>query len=158
VVVEHRWPFSGEIAMNRQLSRAFIAGFLLLHALCGYGQAEETRSCEPVQSLLARGTAPEDVVRAVVDTGMTLGEATVFAMVCGGEANRVAIATAGVSLAGNLAQAKSVANSVLATAGETGPVAGAVDAALQDYVKNMPQPSVYEDQYTPHGGGASPAT
>ena len=144
--------------MTRQLSGAIIASFVLLQALSGYGQVEDPRSCEPVLSSLAQRASPEDVVSAVVDMGMTLGEATVFAMVCGGEANRVAIATAGVGLAGNLAQAKSVANSVLATAGETGPVASAVEVALQDYVENMPQPSVYEDEYTPHGGGASPAT
>jgi len=121
-------------------------------------QPGEKPSCEKVQGLLKNGSPAADVVRATMDSTMTLAEATVFAMVCGGEENRVAIATAGIESAGNLAQAQSVANAVLATAGQTGAVADAVNGAMKVYAEGMPQPYVHEDKYTPYGGGVSPST
>jgi hypothetical protein len=50
-----------------------------------------------------------------------------------------------------------VSNAVLATAGQTGPVAEAARAALAEYARHMPQPDVYKDEFTPTGGGVSPA-
>ena len=44
-----------------------------------------------------------------------------------------------------------------AAAGETGPVADAVRVALDEYARHMDQPSVYEDEYSPGGGGISPS-
>ena len=106
---------------------------------------------------LVNNSSPEAVIDAVMNTGKTLPEATVYAMVAGGEANRVALATAGVGMSGNLAQAREVANAVMAAAGETGPVADAVRVALDEYARHMDQPSVYEDEYSPGGGGISPS-
>ena len=125
--------------------------------LAANAQADETPSCEKVQAMLKGGNSVGDVVRATMGEGMTLVEATVFAMVCGGEDNRVAIATAGIEAAGNLAQAQAVANAGLATAGQTGAVASAVNRAMKEYAEHMPQPSVHEDDFTPTGGGVSPA-
>jgi hypothetical protein len=90
---------------------------------------------------------------------MSLAEATVYAMECGGDEHREAIATAGIEAAENLAQAQSVADAVLASAGQIRAVVAGVHAALQEYVRAMPQPDVYEDKYTPTGGdgAVSPA-
>jgi hypothetical protein len=145
--------------MKPSLRALFLFGLLAYIPLAAVAQDEGERSCDAVLSLLAGGSSAGDVVRATVATGMSLAEATVYAMECGGDENREAIATAGIEAAGNFAQAQSVADAVLASAGQTGSVAEAVSAALQDYIKHMPQPDVYQDKYTPTGGdgAVSPA-
>lgn len=120
--------------------------------------AVEQRSCSCLSSMLEDGGSAEAVVRANIDAGMDLSEATVFAMGCGGEDNRVAIAVAGVRLASSLAQAQTVANSVLATVGQTGEVADAVREAVRMVARDLPQPGVYVDEYTPTGTDVSPAS
>ena len=144
--------------MKNTVLKLCLASLLLLVPLWGSAETEAKQSCEQVQSMLKEGAPAADVVRATMETGMTLAEATVFAMVCGGETSRVAIATAGVEAAGNLAQAQSVASAVLATAGQTGAVADAINIAMKAYARSMPQPNVHEDNYTPYGSGISPAT
>ena len=144
--------------MKIALRNLCLASLLALALLAAIAQSDEMPSCEKVQVLLNNGSSATDVVRATMDKTMTLAEATVYAMVCGGEENRVAIATAGIESAGNLAQAQSVANAVLATAGQTGAVANAVNGAMKVYAEHMPQPYVHEDKYTPYGGGVSPST
>jgi hypothetical protein len=119
-------------------------------------QVEVDPAFDTVKELVG-SSSPETVINAVMNTGKTLPEATVYAMVAGGEANRVVLATAGVGMAGNLAQAREVGNAVMAAAGETGPVADAVRVALDEYARHMDQPSVYEDEYSPGGGGISPS-
>lgn len=146
--------------MKNALLQWYLAGWLAVMPVVASAQtvATDKQSCDRVRYLLDVGSPAGAVVRDTVAAGMTLAEATVFAMVCGGEENRVAIATAGVELAGNLAQAQSVATAVKATAGQTGAVAVAVDKAMLEYARLMPQPNVHQDEYTPTGGGVSPAT
>ncbi len=120
--------------------------------------AEEAPPCEQLVAQLDGGAPPGDAVRATMETGFTLSEAAVYTLVCGGEPYRVDVATASVMLSGNMAQAQSVASALLRTAGQTGPVAVAVDHALTEYARGIPQPGVHQDVYTPHGGGVSPAS
>ncbi len=135
-----------------------IAGLLLFPAIAlSQTITEDAAAYQAVQSMLADGSSPSAVVDSMVARGMTLSEATVFAMVSGGEQHRVAIASAGVAAADTLAEARTVANAVVATSGESGPVAVAVREALNRYADSMPAPSVYEDDYTPTGAGVSPA-
>jgi hypothetical protein len=135
----------------------FLASLLALMPLAA-SALENEAAYNDVISSLDGGATPGDIIRALVnDYDMTLAEATVFAMVSGGQANRVAFATAGIESAGNLAQAQSVAYAVKAAAGDTGAVATAVDQAIAKYAELMPQPSVYEDEYSPTGGAISPA-
>jgi hypothetical protein len=144
--------------MKNTFLTVFFASLLALLPL-GANAVENQAAYDEVISSLAASTAPADIISSLVNNhGMTLTAATVFAMVSGGQDNRVAFATAGIGLAGNLAQAQSVANGVKATAGQSGVVADAVDAALEQYVRTMPQPNVYEDDYSPAGGGVSPAS
>jgi hypothetical protein len=143
--------------MQNTLLRVFLASLLALVPGIASAQEVEEASCDKVRAWLAADSSADEVVQAVVATGITLAEATVFAMVCGGEENRVAIASAGVASAGNLAQAQFVADAVMAAAGQTGAVADAVRAAVKTYAENMPQPEVYQDNYTPRGGSVSPA-
>jgi hypothetical protein len=143
--------------MKNAFFTVFFASLLALLPL-GANAVESQAAYDEVISSLAASTAPADIISSLVNNhGMTLTAATVFAMVSGGQDNRVAFATAGIGLAGNLAQAQSVANGVKATAGQSGVVADAVDAAMEQYVRTMPQPNVYEDDYSPAGGGVSPA-
>lgn len=153
--------------MPNTLLRICLAGLLALGAAIASAQdtgaptsisEDEQESCTKIRNDLLAGSSPDQVVRATVTAGKTLAEATVFAMVCGGEDYRAAVAAAGVAAAGNLAQAQFVATAVMAAAGQTGPVADAVRAEVETYARNMPQPQVHEDRYTPYGGGVSPAT
>jgi hypothetical protein len=123
-------------------------------------QVEASSPCENVRGMLGDGRSAGDVIRTIMETGMSLADATVYAMNCVGEENPQAIATAGIEEADNLAQAHVVAEAVLAVTGQTGPVADAVQVALQEYARHMPQPDVYRDEYTPTGGtgAVSPAS
>lgn len=143
---------------SSMLVLSFFAGLLLLPAIAhSQTLTEDAAAYQAVQNMLADGSSPSGVVDAMVSRGMTLSEATVFAMVSGGEQHRVAIATAGVAAADTLAEARTVADAVVATSGQSGPVAIAVREALHRYADSMPAPSVYEDDYTPTGTGVSPA-
>jgi hypothetical protein len=143
--------------MRCAILNVFLASLLALMPLAASALENEAAYNDVVTSLEG-GTTAGDIIRALVkDYDMTLAEATVFAMVAGGQANRVAFATAGIESAGNLAQAQSVANAVKAAAGDTGAVATAVDQAIAKYAELMPQPNVYEDEYSPTGGAISPA-
>jgi len=141
--------------MKNPLLTLCLSGLLAGMPLAAGAQVPVQASCDTVKNSLSGGSSAGDVVRATVETGMGLAEATVFAMVCVGDQNPEAIATAGIAAAGNLAQAQSVANAVLASAGQTGTVADAVRAAMQDYVRHMPQPDVYQDKYAPTGGDST---
>jgi hypothetical protein len=118
----------------------------------------EQRSCACLLRMLEDDASAEALVRATVATGLGLAEATVFALECGGENNQVAIAVAGVMLAGSLAQAQSVANAVLAIVSQSGEVADAVREAVGLVARELPRPGVYVDEYTPTGTDVSPAS
>ena len=70
----------------------------------------------------------------------------------------VDVAVASVAMSGNMAQAEAVANSLVRTAGEGSPVAAAAYSTLRGLLENLPQPSIHQDSYTPHGGSVSPST
>lgn len=148
--------------MKKMVLSFAMAGVLGLQSILGTAQESAridfSEAHNTVQSMLAAGSSGRAVVDATMASGMSLSEATVFAMVSGGESHRVNIAEAGISAAGNTAQALTVADAVLATAGETGPVADAVREVLQRDTALMERPSVYEDDYTPTGAGVSPST
>lgn len=145
--------------MKNRLFNSLLTVVLTLLPAWASAQSEEDESCDEVEQMLEAGNSPAEVIAATVDSGMTVTEATVFAMVCGGESNRVVIATAGVGLAGSLPEARSVVVAVVATAGETSPEAAAVRQAYKAYEKTARQPEGYKTDYTPHGGGAvSPAS
>jgi hypothetical protein len=126
---------------------------LTILPLSASGQ-ESSEAYNEVKSSLAAGVSHEDIIRTLMaGHDMGLSEATVFALVSGGEANRVAFSTAGIDLATSLAQAQGVATAIKATAGETGAVAAAVDIAMDEFIRTMPQPDVYENKYSPMGSG-----
>lgn len=133
---------------------------VLLGALFGvHGVAfAQQPSCEELQAILDDIAPASEAVKMTMASGLTLSEAAVYTLVCGGEVHRVEVATDSIMMSGNLAQAQSVASALVRTAGETGPVAVAVDQALREYARTVPQPGVHQDSYTPHGGGVSPAS
>jgi hypothetical protein len=144
-----------EVVMKNSLLTLCLSVFLVGIPFAAGAQEAEQASCDTVKNVLSSGGSAGDAVRATMETGMSLAEATVYAMVCVGDQTPEAIATAGIEAAGNLAQAQSVANAVLASAGQTGAVADAVRAAMQEYVRHMPQPAVYQDKYSPTGGDST---
>ena len=136
-----------------------LAGVFAVLPLTAVAVVEGDESCERVERLLQAGISAKGVVAEVVDGGMTLTEATVFAMACAGQDNRIAIATAGVALAGSLSEAQAVVTGVVAAAGETSQEAAAVREAFNTYKRTAKQPAVYEREHIPHGGFVvSPAT
>jgi hypothetical protein len=116
-------------------------------------EREDERSCAQVEDLLAAGSSPAEVVTALVDGGMALTGATVFAVECAPEANREALARAGVELASNIQQGQGVVQAVSFAFGEQAPVTLAASSAYTDWVKTFAQPAEYQNDYTPHGGG-----
>lgn len=132
---------------------------LVLFSMAASAELETDPSCERTEQMLVVGSSPGDVVAAVVNDGMSLVEATVFAMVCGGQENRIDIVTAGVEMADSLAEARSVVAAVVAATGDSSPESAAARATLDTYEKTARQPDVYESDYIPHGGGGvSPST
>ena len=140
--------------MKKSVPGFYCTTLFLLLSMASVAQDRGSVACDPVRAQVQAGTSAADMVKSVMVTGVSLAEATVLAMNCTAEDSWEAIAVAGVAMADNLAQAQSVADAVLASAGQTGAVADAVQVALQDYIKHMPQPDVYEDEYTPTGGSA----
>ena len=113
---------------------------------------EEDIGCDQVESMLVEGRSASAVIAALVVKGRLLPEATVYAMGCGGDANRVAIATAGVALSTTLAEAQAVTAAVVAAAGETSPAAAAAREALKIFEFTAKQPVGYKTDYMPQGG------
>lgn len=151
--------------MKTQVFKLLVASCLLLLSVAGNTQdapavpVNEERDCAQLLAMLEGGASAEDVVRATVATGLSLANATVYAMECGGESHRLAIVVAGIKLASTLAQAQVVADAVMATAGGDARVANAVRDAMIEVTESMPQPGVYVDEYTPTGGAdVSPAS
>lgn len=135
------------------------AWVLVLFSLTASAELETDPSCERIEQMLVIGNSPGDIVATVVKDGMSLADATVFAMGCGGPENRIDIVTAGVEMAGSLAEARSVVAAVVAATGDSSPESAAARAALDTYEKTARQPDVYESDYIPHGGGGvSPST
>ena len=136
-------------------------GYLLLACFMAWmpvavSAQDNTTATEAVNASLMSGTSHADIIRALTEEpyNMSLSEATVFAMNAGGEANRAAFIAAGIQSAATLPQAQSVAAAVKASAGETGAVADAADAAMLEYARLMDQPFIHHDDDIPSGGGA----
>lgn len=139
--------------MKSTVINLVVTGLLAALPLAAIAQSEAGGSCTRVADLLQGGTAPSEVVSTLVTSGKTLAGATVFAMECADEAYRVAIAEAGVTLAGNINQARGVTRAVAYAAGETAAETIAARKALDNFVKTARPPAQYQSDYTPHGGG-----
>ncbi len=145
--------------MRRKLLQLTIIGLLITFPVSASALMGEAEAYATVHSMIAAGSSPVEIVAALKADGRTQAESTVFAMVSGGEDMRVAFATAGVKSAASLPGARSVANAVWATAGETGRVAEALVVAMNNYRIYMDQPSVYTGgNIAPGGGAVSPST
>jgi len=139
--------------MNNMILIMGLAAALAALPFAATAAIPEDEDCDIVEQLVKDKTPPQTIIKTMVGGGMSLEEGAVFAMVCGGEVNRVPIAVAGVEAAANLVQANGVAAALVATAGETSPVATAVRNALKQYEKTAKQPPVYKTDYKPTGGG-----
>lgn len=139
--------------MVKAQSLIYIACFLACLTLVAGVRADSPPSCDKIRDLMAGGSSADAVVQVAMQSGLSLADATVYVLDCVGDDNPQAVAVAGIAAAENLAQARAVADAVLAKVAPGSPVALAVEKALQDYVKYMPQPGVYEDKYIPSGGG-----
>ena len=136
-----------------------LAGFLTALPFAANAQfVGEDNRCEQIETMLVAGKSPSEVLAALVTSGMVLPEATVFAMGCGGNINRVAIATAGVELSSSLAEAQAVTAAVVVAAGTSSPEAAAAREALKLFELTAKQPVGYKSDYTPQGGGAVSAS
>jgi hypothetical protein len=140
--------------MTKSFCHLLLAGFMALMPFAVSAQ-DSTAATEAVNASLMSGTSHADIIRALTEEphNMSLAEATVFAMNAGGDANRTAFVAAGIQSASTLPQAQSVATAVKASAGETGAVADAADAAMLEYARLMDQPFIHHDEDLPTGGG-----
>ena len=150
--------FLPENFMKHTLLRLTLLSLLISIPFGANAAMDAAAACNTVQTMLVDGSTPADIIAVLKEDGRTLSEATVFAMVCGGEDNRVAFATAGVSSATSLMEAQGVVDAVLATAGQTGPVADALRVALTDYTETFPPPATYTGGNIATGGGVSPSS
>ncbi|MEM9090606.1 MAG: hypothetical protein AAGC93_17885 [Cyanobacteria bacterium P01_F01_bin.53] len=117
-------------------------------------------SCEQVEELIRNGSTPEVIIETLMNSGMALTGATVFAVECAGPQYRVPLAEAGVGLASNLREANGVVRAVAFAFGESSPETVAARSAFASAEKLAKQPPEYKSNYTPHGGGEeiSPST
>lgn len=148
--------------MNNTLKNVFLAGLLAALPLAVSAQPDQEqlteRSCEQVVNMLEGGDEPAEVVTAMVDSGMALTGATVFAMECAPEQYREALAEAGVGLAPNIREAESVVAAVNYAYGEGSVEATAARNADKQYKKTEKQPNQYKvDKKPGQGGGVSPS-
>ncbi len=140
--------------MKHTILRLGVLGLLLGLSLGANATMDEAAAYSTVQTMLVDGSTPAEIIAVLKDDGRTLSEATVFAMVSGGEDNRVAFVTAGVASATGLMEAQGVVDAVLAVAGRTGSVADAVQVAFADYAASIQPPPTYIGGNIATGGGA----
>ena len=148
--------------MRKTLTNLFLAGLLAALPLAVTAQPDEEqlaeRSCEQVVSMLDAGDTPAEVVTAMVDSGMALTGATVFAMECAPEQYREALAEAGVGLAPNIREAESVVAAVTYAYGEGSAEVNAARKADKQYKKKEKPPKQYKvDKQSGQGSGVSPS-
>jgi hypothetical protein len=140
--------------MKHTLLRLTLLSLLISIPFGANATMDEAAAYSTVQTMLAASSTPADIIAALKDDGRALSEATVFAMVSGGEDSRVAFATAGVASATSLMEAQTVVDAVLATAGQTGPVAEALQVVFTEYSTSIQPPSTYTGGNIATGGGA----
>ena len=110
---------------------------------------------EQVISQLEGGFTHEEIINGLTP-GISRAEATIFCLVSGGEENREAFILAGIDGADSYSEAREVALAVMATVGLSSPEVAIVQKKLTEYERLMAQPSTYQDNYSPTGGGTSP--
>ena len=115
---------------------------------------DETEARDTVVSMLDQSQPATEIIAALMADGRDLIDATIFALVSGGENNRTAFAEAGIASATSLAQAQSVSYALIATAGATGPVADTVETAMKTYSNRLTPPSTYQGSGIATGGGS----
>jgi hypothetical protein len=140
--------------MQKTILTLSLSGLLSLLPLAAAGaEVGESEAYETVHTMLAQGSPHGEVIAALRGTeGMSLPEATVFAVVSGGEANQVDFALAGLAAAATLEEAETVVAAVLAAAGENGPVADAVNRELLAYRRRETPPPGYGGHDRHYGG------
>ena len=148
--------------MKNTLTNLFLASLLAALPLAVSAQPEEEqlveRSCEQVVNMLENGDTPAEVITAMVDSGMALTGATVFAMECAPENYREALAEAGVNLAPNIREAESVVAAVTYAYGEGSAEAKAARKADKQFKKKEKQPKKHKvDKKPGQGSGVSPS-
>tara|TARA_R110001599_G_scaffold353885_1_gene602430 strand:- start:1928 stop:2368 length:441 start_codon:yes stop_codon:yes gene_type:complete len=146
--------------MKNTVFNFILAGVLAALPLAAYAQLDPPTSCEQVEDMLSNGSSSAEVVNAMIDSGMALTGATVFAMECADAQYRIAIAEAGVGLASNLNEARGVVRAVADAYGESSDETNAARKAFEASEKMAKQPKEYKSDFTPQGGGAdvSPST
>ena len=143
--------------MKQTILRLGVLSLLLALPLGANAMMNEGDAYATVQSMLGSASLPVSIISTLKDDGRTRPEATVFAMVSGGEDNRVAFAIAGVESSTSLMEAQLVTQAVLAAAGETGPVADAVREAMHAYSKTLRPPTTFDGGRIANGSGVSPS-
>jgi hypothetical protein len=147
--------------MNNTLTNLFLAGLLAALPPAVNAQPEQEqveRSCEQVVDMLDAGDTAAEVVTAMVDSGMALAGAAVFAMECAPEQYREALAEAGVGLAASIREAESVVAAVTFAYGEGSAEAKAARQADQQFKKKEKQPRKHKVDHKPgQGSGVSPS-
>lgn len=138
--------------MKTVLIRFCLAALLVL-PFGANAMMNETETRAVVTSMLAETRSAGDIISALMADGRDLVAATVFALVAGGQENRVAFAEAGIAAATSVAEAQSVVNALIATAGTNSPVAEAAALALTEYQNTMAPPGGYQGGGVATGGG-----
>ena len=142
--------------MHKALITLWLATIMAFTSLLASAEVDQQDPAfEAVKTAVANGDSAESIIRMLIAEpyGKTLAEATVYAMVAGGQENRTAMIEAGIGLATTLPQAQQVAYAVEAAAGSASADAGTARDAVAEYAQNMPPPEVYQQNYSPTGGG-----
>ncbi len=139
--------------MKISLLPLFLAGLMAYLPLSATALMDKREARDTVVNMLGESQSAAAVIAALVADGRGLIDATIFALVSGGEENREAIARAGIASAGSLAEAQSVANALIATAGATGPLADVVAQEMKAYRETLTPPSTYQGSGIATGGG-----
>lgn len=141
--------------MQKALITLWLATVMAFTSLFAAAVDEQDPAFQAVKSSVANGDSAESVVRMLTQDphGKSLSEATVYAMVAGGQDNRSDMIKAGIGLATTLPQAQQVAFAVEAAAGSTSSDTATAKQALGDFAKALPAPEVYQQNYSPTGGG-----
>ncbi len=144
--------------MHKALMTLWLVAVMAVTSLVANAQQvdEQDPAFQAVKTAVANGDSAESIIRMLVAEphSKTLAEATVYAMVAGGQENRTAMIEAGIGLASTLPQAQQVAYAVEAAAGTGSADAGTAKDALADFARALPPPDVYQQNYSPTGGGS----
>ena len=135
--------------MKVLLKNGLLACALVVTSI-GSAVAQNT-TADAINAALVEGKSPAAIIEMLIaePSGMSVEEATMAAVEAGGESNQNAFAAAGISAAGDLVEAESIATALKAA----GVDASVVDASMQGFVRLMDQPFIHHDGTIPTGGG-----